>query len=91
MAISTPRDNNRKPTIMGTLDSDGTTPVSIQVNPVNNRLKATDGATGSSFSSASAERDANRVPVLWGVSSADGVTPVYIATNSSGFLMIKST
>lgn len=91
MTISTPRDNNRIPTVMGTLNTDGVTPVSIAANPTNHGVKIMDGTTGSGFSSSSAARDANRVPVLWGVSSADGVTPIYIAVDSSGNILTKST
>lgn len=91
MTISTPRDNNRKPTVMGTLNIDGVTPASIYVNPANKRLKYSDGTTGSSFTETAAKRDANRVPVLWGVSSVDGITPTYIAVDSSGNLLTQST
>ncbi len=89
--ISTPRDNNGKPTLIGTLDSDGITPVSILVNPVNHAMKNIDGTTGSSFSSTSSTRDTNRATAIWGVSSADGVTPIYIATDVNGNLLIKSS
>lgn len=91
MAISAPRDSNRVPTIMGTLDSDGVTPTLILVNPVNHCLKVSDGTTGSTVSATTAQRDANRVPVLWGVSSADGVTPTYIAVDSTGKILIQTT
>ncbi len=89
--ISSPRDANRIPMIMGSLDTDGVTPTLIKVNPTNHALKVSDGTTGSSFSVSTAQRDANRVPVLWGISSADGITSTYIAVNSSGELLIKST
>ena len=91
MAISSPRDANRIPTIMGTLNTDGVTPVSIKVNSSTHKLKISNGTTGSSFTSTTAKRDANRIPTMWGVSSADGVTPIYIATDSSGNLLTKST
>lgn len=91
MPISTPRDNNGIPTALGTLDTDGITVVSIQVNPVNHALKFQDGESGTSFSSTTAQRDNNRVPALWGVSSDDGVTPIYIAVNSDGKVLTKST
>lgn len=91
MTISTPRDANHIPALIGTLDSDGVTPVSIQVNPANHAVKATDGKGGSNFTSTTSQRDANRVPAIWGVSSADGVTPIYIATDVSGNLLVKST
>lgn len=88
--ISTPRDNNGVPTLVGTLNTDGTTVVSIKVNPSNNSLKVDDGITGSSFASPDSQRDANRVPAIWGISSADGTTPVYIATDVDGKLLIDS-
>lgn len=91
MTISTPRDNNRVTTLLGTLNSDGSTVVSVGVNPTNHGLKVDDNTTGSSFTASSAQRDANRVTALWGTSSIDGVTPVYIATDSTGKLLIDST
>lgn len=91
MSISTPRDNNGVPAILGTLDSDGVTVVPIQVNPVNHAVKFQNGDSGTSFNSTTAQRDDNRVTALWGVSSADGVTPIYIAVNSDGKILTKST
>lgn len=91
MPISTPRDNNGIPTMLGTLNTDGQTVVSVKVNPTNNALKIDDNTTGTSFASSTSQRDANRVTALWGVSSADGVTPVYIATDSNGNLLIDSS
>lgn len=90
MPISSPRDANRTPMIMGTLDSDGSTPTLIQVNPTNHKVKYDDNTGGSSFPAVNAQRDANRIPVIWGVSSEDGVTPVYIAVDSSGNLLVNS-
>lgn len=91
MTISTPRDNNRVATLIGTLDSNGNTVVSVKVNPTNHALKAIDAATGSSFTTPDAQRDANRVPALWAVSSADGTTPVYVATDVNGNLLVDSS
>lgn len=91
MPISASRDANRIPIALGTLDTDGTTPVAIKVSASNHGLRISDGITGTSFSSTTAQRDANRVFTLWGVSSADGITPIYIATDSNGNLLIKST
>lgn len=85
------RDNNRIPTILGTLDSDGVTPVLIEVNSVNNGLAVDDNTTGSYISDDIADRDENRVPVMMAVSSVDGVTPVAIYANSSGELLVDST
>jgi hypothetical protein len=88
---STPRDNNGRPTLLGTLDTDGKTVVSIKASPVG-RLKTANGTTGNNYTvKTTSQRDDNRVTAIWGVSSVDGVTPVYIAVNSSGELLTKST
>lgn len=89
--ISTPLDANRVATLIGTLDTDGVTPVSIKVNTLGQGIKISDGDTGTSFNETTAARDANRKTAIWGVSSEDGVTPVYIATDSNGNLLTKST
>lgn len=91
MPISSPRDANRIPMIIATLNSDGATPINIKVNDTLHGLKTSDGIAGSTFTSSTAQRDANRIPAVWGVSSEDGVTPIYIACDSSGNLLTKST
>jgi hypothetical protein len=91
MPISTPRDENRVPTMLGTLNTDGTTVVSIKVVPTTHAVKISDGTTGTNHTTTNAQRDANRVPALWGVSSADGVTPVSIYTDVNGKLLVQST
>lgn len=90
MTISTPRDKNRVPTLIGTLNTDGTTLVSVLVNPATHGIKYLDNTTGSDHSTTSAEKDANRVPALWAVSNDDGVTPVSVYADSSGNLLIDS-
>ena len=85
------RDENGTPTMLGTLQSNGVTPVLVYVNPSTNSIKVVDSSSGSNLGSAIAKRDENSVPVLMGVSSADGVTPVPIATDESGNLLIQST
>ena len=91
MAISVVRDDNRVPAFMGTLNTDGVTPVAIKVNPVNHGLKISDGTSGSGHSYVNAQRDANRVPALWAVSSSDGKTPIPIYADSSGNLLVNSS
>jgi len=91
MAISAPRDNNRKPVMIATLNTDGVTPALVYVNPVNNAIMAIDSITGTSYPSVNAQKDANRISTVWGVSSADGITPIPIYCDSSGNLLIKST
>lgn len=77
---------------MGTLNTDGVTPVSLTVNSSNNNsLRISNGTTGSGFASVNAQRDANRVPVMWGISSSDGVTPIPIYALADGSLLTKST
>lgn len=91
MAISAPRDNNRVVTVLGTLNTDGITPISVLVDASTHRLATSDGTTGTDFGRRDAVRDANRIPVWIGVSSADGITPIEIYTDSSGNLLTQST
>lgn len=86
------RDANGVETLQAVSDADGTTQVRIQVNAVNNALKAIDAATGTDKGGDHALRDQNFVPVLIGVSSADGITPIAVyADAATGSLLIKST
>lgn len=91
MAISTPRDDNRVPTLVATSNVDGSTVVSVRANPSTHRLIATNGNTGSGFSYTNAQRDANRIPALWAVSNVDGVTPVPVYADSNGKLLIQTS
>ena len=91
MAISTPRDNNRVPTLMAASSADGVTPVSVCVMATNHSLCINDGTTGTDYGVPDAVRDANRVTTLMGTSSADGITPVEVYCDSSGNLLVKST
>jgi len=88
-------DNNGVSTMLGTLQSDGKTPICIKVNPVNNALKVLDNTTGTASTSITAIKDHNGVPVLYGVASiergGDGKTLVLIATDSNGNLLIDHT
>ena len=85
------RDNNRVPTLMATLDSDGATPIRLKVNTSNsNALQADDDTTGSDNGPTDADRDANRIVVAYAVSESDGTTPVAIYANSSGHILIDS-
>lgn len=91
MAISTPRDNNRTPALVGTLNTNGVTPVSVYADPSAHTLSVSDGAGGSNFPHTNDIRDANRVTALMGTSNVDGRTPIQIYTDSSGHLLIQST
>ena len=90
VAISTPRDNNRKTMLTGVLNTDGTTVKTIYVNPVNNAVKTIDAQTGSDHSTSTVQRDANRATTIWGVSSSDGITPVSIYVDTNNNLLIDS-
>lgn len=86
-----PRDQNRVPALLGTLNTDGVTPTVVLADPSNHAIKVNDDTTGSDMGGHNAVRDQNRVPVLLAVSSADGRTIIPIYANSSGQLMVQST
>jgi hypothetical protein len=86
-----PRDFNRQPTALGTLQSDGVTPISLRVNPTNSAIKVVDSTTGTASTRVDASRDNNRVPVMMAVSSTDGVTPVPMSVDVNGAWLIQST
>lgn len=85
----TKRDDNRIPTIMGVLNTDGATPTRIEANPTTHILDVSDGSSGSDFGSNNAARDNSGEPVLLAVSNADGATPVPLYVDSNGNLLIK--
>ena len=85
------RDNNNIPTMIGVLNTDGTTPTKVQATASANTIKVSDGSTGSDFGADHAARDANNVPVLMAVSSTDGSTPVPLYVDNDGNLLVKST
>ncbi len=91
MTISVAKDANRIAALLGTLDSDGVTPIAIVADPTTHTLHAIDDTTGTSKPFVNAERDANRIPTVWATSSADGVTPIPVYTDSTGALLIHST
>lgn len=85
------RDENGVPTLLGALESNGTTLVKIKAIESTHTLSVSDGSTGSDFGPTNAPRDENNVPALLAVSSADGVTPVVVYADSSGNLLVQST
>lgn len=86
------RDENRIPTLQAVLNTDGETPINLEVNVAsNNSLMVDNNTTGSDNGPADAKRDDNRIPVAMAVSEIDGVTPVVLYVNSSGELLIDST
>ena len=85
--VNAPRDNNRVPVLLGTLNTDGITPVLIKVNASKHGIRISNGTSGSNNGRGTAVRDNNRIPVLMGISSADGTTPIEIYADSSGNLL----
>lgn len=85
------RDGNFVTTMIGGLNTNGFTPVRIEINNSTNAIKTSDGTSGSDFGPVNAPRDGNRITCLMGVSSVDGQTPVTIYADSSGNLLTQST
>lgn len=86
------KDENRIPTLLGTSNADGSTPVLIKADSGAAGIMVDDGTGGSDLSGDIASRDDNFVPVAMVVSSSDGITPVALyADPSTGELLIKTT
>lgn len=88
--MQAPRDENRVPTLMGTLNTDGETPQTICADSSSHALCVNDSTTGSDNGGNHAVRDENRVPVLMATSSVDGVTPVAVYADEDKNLLINS-
>ena len=84
-------DQNGIPTLLGALNTNGVTPIPIEVTDSLNALNVSNGTTGTDYGTTNAQRDQNRVPVLIGVSAADGITPCEVYADSSGNLLVRST
>lgn len=91
MPVSTPRDQNRIPAMLATLNTDGLTVQPLTVNPVTHRVKVSNGTSGSSLTWLNAQRDANRIAAVLGVQSNDGITIIPPYCNTQGELLIKSS
>lgn len=85
------KDQNGISTLVGVLNSDGSTIIRVQADSSTHALAVSDGNTGSNMGPTNAKKDGNRVATLLAVSSSDGVTPVAVYTDSSGNLLIQST
>ncbi len=84
------KDENSVSTLLGTLNTNGTTLVRIKANATTHALSIDDNTTGTDHGPVNAPRDENNVPALLAVSSADGVTPVVVYADSSGKLLVDS-
>ena len=87
----TSRDNNKVGTMMGVLNTDGTTPTRIKANPTSHALDINDGTSGADIGPDDASRDNSGMTTLMVVSNTDGVTPVLIFIDSNGKILVKST
>lgn len=84
------KDGNYASTMIGTLNTDGSTITPVQAVPSTHALKIDDNTTGSDNGPTRALRDENSVTTLMAVSSADGVTPVPLYVDSDGKLLVNS-
>jgi len=85
------RDNNNVPTMLGVLNSDGTTILPVKINPATFGLKVDNNTTGSDNGPNRALHDDNFIPTGLAVSSADGTTPIALYVDSNGKLLIDET
>ena len=85
------KDNNGINTMIGVLNTDGSTVTLVKADPTSHILDAVNGSSGSDFGEDNAKKDDNNVSTLLAVSSDDGSTPVPLYVNSSGQILIKST
>lgn len=85
------KDENGVSTAIGALDSNGTTPKRLYVNPTSGALKVDDNTTGTYPGGHVALKDDNDISSMMGVSSSDAKTPLKVLINSTNELLIKST
>lgn len=82
-------DENGVRSLLGILDTNGSTITPIKANPIRHSLLVSNGTAGTDIGPTNAGRDENDQPTLMGVSNADGITPVVIYSNSSGKLLVN--
>ncbi len=85
------KDENSVSSLLGTLNSDGKTPIPVLADPTTHRLKVRFGTTGSNNGPTNAPKDGNDVSCLLGVSNADGKTPVVIYADADGRLLLNAS
>lgn len=84
------RDDNRVPTLLALLDTDGSTLIPIQVNASNNKIKLANGTAGVDNGDGRAMHDGNGVVTMIGVSSVDLTTPVNVYADINGNIKINT-
>lgn len=85
------KDNNKVPTIMGVLNTDGTTPTRLTADPATHILQVMNDITGSDLGTDNASRDNSGIPTSLAVSSVDEATPVLLYVDSNGFLLVDAS
>ena len=85
------KDQNGISTLLGALNTDGITPVPVQVTASLNALNINNGLTGSDNGTIDSQRDQNRIPILIGISATDGITPVEVYADSNGNLLVRGS
>ena len=83
------RDQNSIPTILAVLNTDGTTPTNVRINPVGNLLKVDIDVPGSDFGSDLANRDQNVITTMIVTDVNNNIISLYV--DSNGQLMVQST
>lgn len=85
------KDENGVNTIIGALNTTGTSLVRIKADSSTHRLAKDDNTTGTNHGPTNGLKDENGVTGLMVVSETDGKTPIALYVNSSGQLLIDST
>ena len=85
------RDENSIATIIGVLDSNGTTISRVTADPTTHFLDVSDSDTGDDYGPDNATKDENNIPIMMAVSSSDDKTPVAVYVDSSGHLLVDSS
>jgi len=86
------KDQNGRDSLISSLNTDGTTIVTLKANPANNALKALDASTGSDAGNHGgiALIDQNGVSAMTALSSTGDGTIIQLYADSSGNLLIDS-
>lgn len=84
------KDNNNVSTMLGVLNTDGTTPTSVKASPSSHTVVIHNNGSGSDVGNDNAVKDDNSVSTLIATSESDGSTPVTLFVDSSGRLLVDS-
>lgn len=85
----TKHDDNQVPVMMGVLNTDGSTPTPVKINPASHILQVANGPTGSDFGNDLAARDNSGETTMIATDANGNIIPLYV--DSSGNLLVKLT